>query len=95
MWAATAEVPQAASGEEADEARALHVVATLVGAHPDAVHQDLRSALVNVLDVTAVELNNGRSVTRPVRIAIRRAVTWSAVVGERGGDRGLRSVEWA
>lgn len=57
---------------EEREARALHAVAGLLADRSDLVPDNaVRGALANVLDACAVELGNGRPVTREVRRAIR------------------------
>lgn len=62
-----------ASGEEYEEARALHAVAELLRVREHGlVHPTLTGVLGGVLDSTAVELSNGRVVARPVRLAVRR-----------------------
>lgn len=59
------------SGTEADEARALHVVAEMLADYPDAVHHELRAALANVLHAAAIELDASRAMPIEVRRAIR------------------------
>lgn len=55
---------------EAAEARALHLVAELVGSYPGISSRTVAGQVSAVLDAAAIELGNGR----PVPVGVRRAV---------------------
>lgn len=63
--------PAARVGDrEAAEARALHVIADLVGGWPGITSRAVANQVASVLQATAIELGSGR----PVPVAVRRAV---------------------
>lgn len=59
------------TGLEADEARALHVIADLLDDYPGIDAPVIASRLGEILRCTAIELNAGRDVPVGIRRAVR------------------------
>jgi hypothetical protein len=59
------------TGLEADEARALHVIADLLDDYPGIDAPVIASRLGEILRCTAIELNAGRDVPIGIRRAVR------------------------
>lgn len=60
------------TGLEADEARALHVIADLLDDYPGIDAPIIASRLGEILRCTAIELNAGRDAPIGIRRAVRR-----------------------
>jgi hypothetical protein len=71
MGKQTAGMTGSVGDREAAEARALHVIADLLPGYPGITSRSVALQVAGVLQATAVELRNGRSVPPGVRRAVR------------------------